>query len=165
MNSPNNKNEGLARNSNPIDRERQPSHSPENASSLAKINQALKFIFVSVCVTTLGSIVFSIQAKTIAEYFSIFGVALLIQVSSLLAGMLTGFLFGIPRSLQTDSPPIVTENNGTSKQLSQPGFRGNTNLEQISDWLTKILVGVGLTQIGSISSALGSFGKDRKSVV
>src|SRR5205085_11890184 len=26
----------------------------------------------------------------------------------------------------------------------------NTNLEQISDWLTKILVGVGLTQFGSL---------------
>lgn len=31
----------------------------------------------------------------------------------------------------------------------------NTNLEQISDWLTKILVGVGLVQLGSIVDSLG----------
>ena len=33
---------------------------------------------------------------------------------------------------------------------SAVGYRSNTNLEQISDWLTKILVGVGLTQFASI---------------
>lgn len=33
-------------------------------------------------------------------------------------------------------------------------YRVNTNLEQISDWLTKILVGVGLTQIGVIPERL-----------
>ncbi len=30
----------------------------------------------------------------------------------------------------------------------------NTNLEQISDWLTKVLVGVGLTQIGKLPHLL-----------
>ena len=33
-------------------------------------------------------------------------------------------------------------------------YRANTNLEQISDWLTKILVGVGLTQLPEIKSGL-----------
>ena len=33
-------------------------------------------------------------------------------------------------------------------------YKANTNLEQISDWLTKILVGVGLTQIGVIPGKL-----------
>jgi len=47
-----------------------------------------------------------------------------------------------------------------------PAYGANTNLEQISDWLTKILVGVSLTQVphiidalhrsaGSLASALG----------
>jgi hypothetical protein len=35
-------------------------------------------------------------------------------------------------------------------------IRVNTNLEQISDWLTKILVGVGLIQLGRIGTGLGS---------
>jgi hypothetical protein len=42
---------------------------------------------------------------------------------------------------------------------SEPvAFRGNTNLEQISDWLTKILVGVGLTQLGRVGGALDAIG-------
>jgi len=48
-----------------------------------------------------------------------------------LAGGFAGFLFGVPK---------VAANRAST-------FRGNTNLEQVSDWVTKILIGVGLTQI------------------
>src|SRR5687767_11994550 len=34
-------------------------------------------------------------------------------------------------------------------------FRPNTNLEEISDWLTKILVGIGLIQLGQLSDRVG----------
>jgi hypothetical protein len=62
-------------------------------------------------------------------------------------GALAGFLFGIPRALA--QPPIVgqTADGGTQ-------YGPNTNLEQISDWLTKILVGVGLVQIGQLGTAV-----------
>ena len=58
-------------------------------------------------------------------------------------GVASGFLFGIPRTVQSDG-------QGTA------GFeqRVNTNLEQISDWLTKILVGLGLSQLGNLPSKL-----------
>src|ERR1035437_134659 len=48
-------------------------------------------------------------------------------------GMTTGFIFAIPRA---------------------SGQYVNSNLELISDWLTKILVGVGLTELRSIPGAL-----------
>lgn len=57
-------------------------------------------------------------------------------------GVVLGFLFGIPKTLQDDHP---TPAPGTECEQ-----RVNTNLEQISDWLTKILVGLGLTQIGQV---------------
>lgn len=47
-----------------------------------------------------------------------------------------GFLFGVPRTSATDTST-------------------NTNLEQISDWLTKVLVGVGLTQLAKLPIKLG----------
>jgi hypothetical protein len=37
-------------------------------------------------------------------------------------------------------------------------YRANTNLEQISDWLTKILVGVGLTQMNNLPDLLDRSG-------
>lgn len=54
-------------------------------------------------------------------------------------GMLAGLLFGIPRSRSSD--------NGDSAN-----YTPNTALEQISDWLTKIIVGVGLTQFAGIAA-------------
>jgi hypothetical protein len=72
--------------------------------------------------------------------------------SALMVGALLGFLFGIPRTLQGERPPDVLEANGGG---TAPEYRVNTNLEQISDWLTKILVGVGLVQLGAIIDALG----------
>ena len=65
--------------------------------------------------------------------------AFLLAGACLLLGGLVGFLFGIPRSLQDEE----SEEGGRTR------YRANTNLEQISDWLTKILVGVGLTQLGA----------------
>ncbi|HKO89906.1 MAG TPA: hypothetical protein VJU61_02065, partial [Polyangiaceae bacterium] len=51
------------------------------------------------------------------------------------SGALVGFLFGIPRTSQVDDA------HRTYRQ------RVNTNLEQISDWLTKIIVGLGLIEL------------------
>lgn len=63
-------------------------------------------------------------------------------------GYLIGFLFGIPRVLQADA-----NRNG---QQTGAGYeqRVNTNLEQISDWLTKIIVGLGLVQLRSLPQHL-----------
>ncbi len=65
-------------------------------------------------------------------------------LAALFAGMLFGFLFGLP------------------KTLDRPGGKGhlatNTNLDQISDWLTKILVGLGLVQLGKLPHAVSAIG-------
>ena len=69
----------------------------------------------------------------------VFGYGTLLSLAAIAIGGLLGFLFGIPRTIQSDDKV-------------QDEFRQvvNTNLEQISDWLTKILVGVGLTQLNNL---------------
>ncbi len=66
-------------------------------------------------------------------------------------GLLVGFLFGIPKVLQETAPVAVAPAGATAPAAGAPG-RGyrqvlNTNLEQVSDWLTKIIVGVGLVEL------------------
>lgn len=57
------------------------------------------------------------------------------------AGFLLGFLFGIPRVLQADAARQPGKDSGLpSDEYTQ---RVNTSLEQISDWLTKIILGLG----------------------
>lgn len=82
-------------------------------------------------------------------------------------GFLVGFLFGIPRVLQGDNPPASGANTaaevsgkpqspGGAATVRPAGYaqRVNTNLEQISDWLTKIIVGLGLVELRTMPDHL-----------
>ncbi len=75
------------------------------------------------------------------------GLSVLVGLAASIAGGLLGFLFGIPRSLQREDS-ITQKDQDTGERY----YRTNTNLEQISDWLTKIIVGVSLTQIPKLIS-------------
>ncbi|MEM9291431.1 MAG: hypothetical protein AAGD01_07105 [Acidobacteriota bacterium] len=102
------------------------------------------------------------------------GAALLWASSFLACGVLVGFLFGIPKV--SDEQRIITapaQEAGQTTVLEAAGGEGaaasgrheaatryrqvavsdlrvNTNLERVSDWLTKTLVGVGLIELREI---------------
>ena len=82
--------------------------------------------------------------------WSAFGTSVAIAGAAAALGGLVGFLFGIPRTVQGSATSANTQ------------FQGNTNLEQVSDWLTKIIVGVALVQIGRALPALGKLGQSLK---
>lgn len=68
-------------------------------------------------------------------------------------GMLLGFFFGIPKVLQGKDPARGLD----GAKNSEPRYdqEVNTNLEQISDWLCKIIVGVGLIELRVVPEKLG----------
>ena len=74
-----------------------------------------------------------------------FSAGFLLAGASLFFGVLVGFIFGIPKTSKpsADSSNPVQGNTDVAYSL-------NTNLEEISDWLTKMLVGVGLVQLTAI---------------
>jgi hypothetical protein len=88
------------------------------------------------------------------------GVALLWALASLTAGGGIGFLFGIPRSSAATRPAPAAPADGAAKGpaagADAEGLRPNTNLEEVSDWLTKIIVGLGLVNLGEIGPGLAS---------
>lgn len=83
-------------------------------------------------------------------------VGLMISFASALGAGLVGFIFGVPYS--RDAPPTQPTQQGTSASTKGNGasasYRPNTSLEQISDWLTKMLVGVGLVQMRDAPDAV-----------
>jgi tetratricopeptide (TPR) repeat protein len=114
------------------------------------------------------------EAKNFGSFFAITGFIVLIALAGFAVGGIIGFLFGIPHTVEksqftqastTAVPAAGAASTGavpaaaTSTRLvsgsvqntpSKLNFTPSTNLEQIADWLTKILVGVGLTQIPKI---------------
>ena len=99
-------------------------------------------------------VLFSFSAFSGAEKWTALGQLSLIGAAGVAVGIFFGFLFGVPRtsvsSGDAGSPAVtVASVSVTTDNETAP----NTNLETISDWLTKILVGATLTQLGNIPSA------------
>lgn len=115
--------------------------------------------------------VYALYSADRSQILVAWSVGSLLCGAAALTGVLLGFLFGIPRTQQTGGnrapapanaidalPPAAGTDRpaqpvATGSQTTLPpsvSYHPNTNLEEISDWLTKILVGVGLTQIDAI---------------
>lgn len=100
--------------------------------------------------------VFSLGAGDGTAPFRQFALALLVAAAAACVGALLGFLFGLPRSgdeLRATKLPANGDDAGANPVDGQGGGEGtatrrparaNNNLLEISDWLTKIIVGAGL---------------------
>ncbi len=60
-------------------------------------------------------------------------------------GGLLGFIFSVPKIIS--DTPAATDATPLEKRAFLKKVEENTNLTQISDWLTKILIGAGLVQL------------------
>jgi uncharacterized protein YneF (UPF0154 family) len=78
------------------------------------------------------------------------GVLLLWSMACISLGTALGFLFGFPRSGKSKSENDKASANTGRNRDPQP----NTNLEEISDWLTKIIVGLSLVNAKSIGELI-----------
>jgi hypothetical protein len=97
-------------------------------------------------IATTAAWLFALQLEA-GQRSAFIGTAVLVGGASAALGAFIGFLFGVPKALQNNK-----------KRERSLRFVSNSNLEQISDWLTKILVGVGLIQIGELPAALSRLG-------
>ena len=75
--------------------------------------------------------------------FRIFGLSVIFATACAVSGWLLGLLFGIPRGARASGVSAAPEPTPESRPV-------NTNLVDISDWLTKTIVGVGLTQLFNV---------------
>lgn len=114
---------------------------------------------IGICLSgLLGIVFFSLRSSSFGAFAAVASLGFMIAGASLLVGGLLGFLFGIPRTLQQDAQlapaPRPDQRSNSASDPRRVVYQVNTNLEQISDWLTKILVGVGLTQLTKIPDRL-----------
>jgi len=99
----------------------------------------------------------------VGVFVRIASVGILAAGASLFLGFVLGFIFCIPRtakpsgsaaaSASTDGKPS-SDSFPHSTAVAVSAVETNTNLVDISDWLTKILVGVGLVELNKIPSGL-----------
>ena len=74
----------------------------------------------------------------------------LLFVAAAAVGAILGFLFGLPRARVSDLPSGETP--------TSTFYLTNSNLIKVSDWLTTIVIGLGLVNLGKVVPALRSLG-------
>ena len=131
-----------------------PKESDHTLTSAAS-NRALLVLAAMHVAGLLVIVVYQFGRDNGADMVSGTAAGLLLAAAGTVLGALVGFLFGIPRLMQGPSPAGVA-GDATESNVPAVAYGANTNLEQISDWLTKILVGVGLTQLGEAPHKIGA---------
>ena len=74
------------------------------------------------------------------------GTGMLTALAAFLSGCLAGFLFGIPR---------VVSSGQLRHDKGSAAYVPSTNLAEVSDWLTKLLLGAGLVQLTRLGTPIG----------
>jgi hypothetical protein len=107
-----------------------------NVKGMTTDNPIVTTGMITVCAMAVAQIILCVASG------KAWGTAYLWSVGSFAVGGMLGFLFGVPKILQNE-----TTKTERYRQIV------NTNFEQISDWLTKIVVGLTLVNATRISDS------------
>jgi hypothetical protein len=105
--------------------------------------------------TVLGFVgmgAYAVQFPSGGVVASVAAVSLVTAGAAALTGALFGFVFAIPRSRRRESYGPEPRSRPQGEEGSS--YRVNTNLEDISDWLTKIMIGIGIAEFRQIASQI-----------
>jgi hypothetical protein len=118
-------------------------------------------------VAVLGVVVILIYSGSTAwtdagHFAGVFSMGLMAAGAALVSGGLLGFLFGVPHVREGEAARTQSPGRDDSADSEPEGvtsdprisYRPSTSLEQISDWLTKMIVGVGLVEVKVIPDKL-----------
>ena len=125
-------------------------------SNLDKNVESRKFLFGMRILAVIGCLLillYSLRFWASGQLLRIFGVGTLLAGAALLSGFLLGFIFSIPRFGGQKEETTTAQAPDTGARRDPVLF--NANLVEISDWLTKIIVGVGLVELHAIPNMLG----------
>jgi hypothetical protein len=68
----------------------------------------------------------------------------LVSLAAFVAGCFAGFLFGISRAVSSGE---LRQNRSAGSAAGSSGLGASTNLAEVSDWLTKLVLGAGLVEL------------------
>jgi hypothetical protein len=128
---------------------RPPSWLRQRLDAMHHISNVL-FSLLGIVIPSLSTIWIVVYAfGTPGRHWIYLGTAMLASLAAFLSGCLAGFLFGIPR--------IVSSGQlRQQKTTSAPAYTPSSNLAEVSDWLTKLLLGAGLVQLTRLGRPIGS---------
>jgi hypothetical protein len=130
-------------------------------SKVVKAISELGMTVVSICIFLGGFVLIALYTfSESGSHLRYLSVGLLTATAAFLTGSLGGLILGVPRKVSSgelrlrkdmgDNPPEPSP-GATS---AQKDFEPSTNLAEISDWLTKLLLGAGLVSLSRLGRPL-----------
>ncbi len=127
---------------------------------------------VGVLLPVVGFLLVALYARsTTGPHLAYFSTGTFVGLAAFFIGSLLGFLFGVPRAVSAPTSRLATPvtpqreadstaNSGsvsdtTSTATVPQHYQPSTNLTEVSDWLTKVLLGAGLVQLGRLGRPVG----------
>jgi len=131
--------------------------------------QGIRYLMCGVAAGLFALFVYASHYGGFWKFVPVAGEGIVVAGAALMIGGVLGFLFGIPRTVASEHHNAIKAAAGVTGQaiVSQesrgaaelpPSYLPSTDLEQIADWLTKILVGVGLTELSSVPDKVNRLG-------
>jgi hypothetical protein len=124
-------------------------------------------IFLALCLAAVVAVPTASYSNDLEVWINAAGLGYAVFLAAGLSGGLLGFIFSVPyvnkvtTFVEPESPKDASDTQIPKPVLvqRQPLLRSNSNLEKISEWLTTMLVGVGLSQLNSVFIGLQKFGE------
>jgi hypothetical protein len=128
---------------------------------LTTLYQALKYLLLAFAIGVIAVMVVAAGTDRWEQHIVArsAGTGILFAGGTFAIGVLFGFLFGFPPAPSSSTPQAAAQSSGAPPQGQAVETGGapaakhsisvfqNTNLHEISDWLTKVIVGAGLVDL------------------
>ena len=130
---------------------------PEAAPYRQTLHKLIVFVMVGVIAILLNAIRKEHWEQGLVSRAAGFGIP--VAGCAFIVGVLFGFLFGFPSRPDTSRSSSQAQSQSSSNQNAASGrrsksFLSNTNLEEISDWLTKVILGASLVELSKLPGAV-----------
>lgn len=108
-------------------------------------------------VLAVGALVATVA--TFGKDLEAIGVATFVGLASSAVGCVAGFLFGVPKLGEEPGAGGSGIAATDSARLTTAKLVANSNLGQVSDWVTKIVIGLGIAQFGKLLDGIAWLGR------
>jgi hypothetical protein len=124
-------------------------------SPLWKLFPDVAFVPVIAALFVLGVVLIILYVvSTVGPYLRYISVGLLTAFAAFLVGVLVGLVLAIPRVVSSGAYRHLETGERGQEPTEMPRVLPSTNLAEISDWLTKLLLGAGLVSLTRLGRPL-----------
>lgn len=112
---------------------------------------APNYVYLWTSINVISGVAVGIAAVGIAcgsQDFS-FGLMMIWSIAYIVIGAILGFIFSVPKIISGNQPSQNVD-PAIINIVAKRTIEQNNNLTQVSDWLTKVLIGAGLVELKEI---------------